>query len=608
MKKLLTLLLAAALLLPCFMTGCNLFEKPEVTTPEATTPEQTTPEATTPEQTTPDTSIEIPPEPLTMKLTSVNVVTGTDMSVAYAGAELLTYLTKKGITVTADGFPIYLSINPELGSDCFKIEASLSENPGMTIQGGDKRGILYAVYQFLEEYAGFRYFTPDLETYTEDDVVIPEGIVMEHDPAIAFRRLTWHSIYSSMEWAVKLGVNFGISLPENLGGQSLDYGSLFVHTIAPLFGTKYPYPTYATNPCLTDPEIFNTVLANLRKELEKNPNMNIVSVSQTDYEQSCYCPNCAKIAEEEGSYSGVWIQFVNRIAEALAEDYPDLIIDTLAYKNTQTPPKNIKPHKNVCVRLCSITCCFTHPLDDPHCPKNKKFHDDLVGWGKICDNVHVWDYTTNFHYYISTFANLGVIRANMQFYAENNVVSMFPQGNSQGKSGEFGELRTYLLCKLMLDPYMTEEEYYAHMDEFLKAYYGDGWMYIRQFIDKTTALAANGGFEIQGDESEGKAVCGQGIYGHPLTAITRSEYLANEKLFDELWTKAELLAGDRVEYVKRSKMQWRLTKLYLHPNAEEAAALIADAKAAGVVWKEGQSNVQSSSDLSKSPYYWSYGG
>jgi hypothetical protein len=184
---------------------------------------------------------------------------------------------------------------------------------------------------------------------------------------------------------------------------------------------------------------------------------------------------------------------------------------------------------------------------------------------------------------------------------------MFPQGNNQGKSGEFGELRAFLLAQLTWNPYMTEEEYYGLMDEFLKAYYGDGWMYIRQFIDKTTALAANGGFEIQGDESEGKAVCGQGIYGHPLTAITRSEYLANEELFDELWTKAELLAGDRVENVKRSKMQWRLTKLYLHPNAEEAAALIADAKAAGVVWKEGLPNVQSSSDLSKSPYYWSYG-
>ena len=603
MKKLLILLLTAAILLPCFMTGCNK-KTPEETTPSESCGVETTPTETT----TPDDPIIPPPEKKELKLTTVKVTSGDDIAEAYACAELLSYLNKKGITSSEDGFPIHVSIDSSLDADCFKIEASLEEDTlGMTVKGGDRRGVLYAVYHFLEEYAGFRYFTSDLETYTADDVVIPEGVVLEHTPVLAARRLTWHSIYSSMEWAVKMGVNFGIGLPADFGGQSLDYGNLFVHTIAPLAGTKYPYPTYATNPCLTDPDNFNTIVANLRKELEANPNINIASVSQSDYEQSCYCPNCAKIAEEEGSYSGVWIYFVNKIAEELEKDYPDLIIDTLAYKNTQKAPKNIKPHKNVCVRLCSITCCFTHPLDDPNCSKNKKFHDDLVAWGKICDNVHVWDYTTNFHYYISTFANLDVIRANMRFYAENNVVSMFPQGNSQGKSGEFGELRTYLLCKLMLDPYMTEEEYYAHMDEFLKAYYGEGWQYIRQFIDKTTKLAANGGYKLDKDEFEGAPVCGQGIYDHPLTVITRLEYLANEKLFDELWAKAEELAGDRVEYVKRSKMQWRLTKLYLHPNAEEAAALIADAKAAGVVWKEGQPNVQSSSDLSKSPYYWSYG-
>lgn len=600
MKKLLTLLLATALLLPCLFCACTP-KTPEVTTPEQTT----TPEATTPEQTTPDTTIEVPPEPITMKLTSVKIVTGTDKSVAYAGAELLSYLTKKGITVTADGFPISIEIDETLGMDSFLIEASLEENIGMTIKGGNSRGVLYAVYRFLEKYAGFRYFTPDLETYTEDDVVIPEGIVMEYTPQILSRRFNWHGASSSIDWLVKNAID-STAIPETLGGAYLNYGGLFVHTIAPLFGTKYPYPTYATNPCLTDPEIFNTVLANLRKELEKNPAMTIASVSQTDYEQSCYCPNCAKIAEEEGSYSGVWIQFVNRIAEALEEDYPDLIIDTLAYKNTQSPPKNIKPHKNVCVRLCSITCCFTHPLDDPNCPKNKKFHDDLVGWGKICDNVHVWDYTTNFHYYISTFANFGVIQKNMKFFAENNVTAMFPQGNSQGASGEFGELRAYLLAQLMWNPYMTEEEYYGYMDDFLKAYYGEGWQNIRAFIDKTTELAANGGYKINGDETEGNAVCGQGIYGHPLTAITRQEYLDNEAYFDELWANALALAGDREEYVARSMMQWRLTKLYLHPNAEEAQKLIDDAKAAGVVWKEGQLNVNPNSDLSKSPYYWTY--
>ena len=603
MKKLLILLLTAAILLPCFMTGCNK-KTPEETTPSESCGVETTPAETT----TPDDPIIPPPEKKELKLTTVKVTSGDDIAEAYACAELLSYLSKKGITSSEDGFPIHVSIDSSLDADCFKIEASLEEDTlGMTVKGGDRRGVLYAVYHFLEEYAGFRYFTSTLETYTEDDVIIPEGVVLEHTPVLAARRLTWHSIYSSMEWAVKLGVNFGIGLPADFGGQSLNYGNLFVHTIAPLVGTKYPYPTYATNPCLTDPDNYNTVITNLRKELEANPAINIVSVSQSDYEQSCYCPNCAKIAEEEGSYSGVWIYFVNKVAEELTKDYPDLIIDTLAYKNTQKAPKNIVPHKNVCVRLCSINCCFTHPINDPDCPKNKTFREDLVAWGKICDNIHIWDYTTNFHYYISTFANLFVIRENMKFFAENNAVSMFPQGNSQGASGEFGELRTYLLCKLMLDPYMTEEEYSNHMNEFLKAYYGEGWTYIRKFIDKTSELASNGGYKLNGEEAEGAAVCGQGIYDHPLTVITRQEYLDNEEYFDGLWAKAKEFAGDRLEYVERSEMQWRLTKLYLHPNAEVAQQLIDDAKAAGVVWKEGLPNVQSSSDLSKSPYYWSYG-
>ena len=155
---------------------------------------------------------------------------------------------------------------------------------------------------------------------------------------------------------------------------------------------------------------------------------------------------------------------------------------------------------------------------------------------------------------------------------------------------------------------MTEEEYYTHMDEFLAAYYGAGWKNIRAFIDKTTALAANGGYVInKEDESEGAPVCGQGIYGHPFTAITRGEYLENEACFDELWAGALSLAGDRAEYVARSMMQWRLTKLFLHPDAERAQQLIDDAKAAGVVWKEGQFNVQPESDLSKSPFFWKYG-
>ena len=580
--------------------------EPEVT---STNPEETSsidPEATEPTTTAPDDPV-TPPEVITeLKLTAVNVTNGEDMAEIYAGAELMAYLQKKGIPNTANGFPIHIVIDSSLKMDSFKIEASLNEDVRMTIRGGNGRGVIYGVYRFLEKYAGFRYLAPGLETQTEDDVIIPDGVVMEHSPQILSRRMNWRSVSGQIDWFLKNGINQP-NISSELGGDYLNYGDYFVHTIGKLSETTYPYPDYTSNPCLTDPEVYETVLKNVRAALAKNPKITIISISQTDVESWCQCPNCSKIAEEEGSLSGLWIRFVNKIAVELEDEYPNVLIDTLAYKHTQAPPKITKPHKNVCVRLCSIKCCFTHPLSDPNCPEGKKFHDDIVGWGAICDNVHLWDYNTNFHYFISTFANFGVLRENMRFFAENNVTSIFPQGNNQGVSGEFGELRAYLIAKLMWDPYMSEEEYYDYMDDFLKAYYGEGWENIRYFINKTTELAANGGYEINDDETEGEAVCGQGIYGHPLTAITRQEYLNYEYLFDEYWALAEELAGDRVECVRRSMLQWRLTKLYLYPNAEEAQKLIDDAKALGVVWKEGKPNVLPESDLSLSPYYWVYG-
>ncbi len=617
MKKTLTLLLVVAILLPCVLTGCNLFNTPAETTPAETTPAATTPtpaETTTeaPAETTteaPETP-EIPPEevidPIT--LTAVNVTYGETLSELYAATELLYYLQQKGVANEEDGLQITLSIDSSLEMDSFKIEANLKDEASMTIVGGNERGVLYGVYRFLEKYAGYRFFTPTLETKTDDPIIIPHGTLMDYVPPFSNRRLTWAVAGTNADWCVKNGINGCDTLLDEMhGGSYLEYGGYFVHTIGALSGTTYPYPVYASNPCLTDPEIYNTVLTNVRNALAANPKINIISISQSDYEGYCHCPNCTKIDEEEGSPAGSWIRFLNAIAEELEDEYPDVIIDTLAYKYTQTPPKLTKPHKNICVRLCSINCCFTHNLDNPECADGKKFHDDIVGWGQICDNIHVWDYTTNFHYYISTFANLFTIRENMQFFVENNVVSMFPQGNSQGISGEFAELRCYLLAQLMWNPYMSEEEYNRHMNEFLAAYYGEGWESIRAFIDKTSELAANGGYKVNGDETEGSAVCGQGIYDHPLTAITRQEYLDNEAYFNELWETAKALAGDRLEFVKRSEMQWRLTKLYLHPNAEEAAQFIAEAKAAGIVWKEGNPNVLPESDLSLSPYYWKYG-
>ena len=61
---------------------------------------------------------------------------------------------------------------------------------------------------------------------------------------------------------------------------------------------------------------------------------------------------------------------------------------------------------------------------------------------------------------------------------------MFQQGNHQTINGEFGELRAYLFGKLLWNPYMSEEEYEQHINDFIKGYYGKGWKYIRRFFDR----------------------------------------------------------------------------------------------------------------------------
>ena len=603
MKKPIILLLIAAMLLPVILSGCNN-TPPTETTFDITTPEPTTPATTTPEETTPDISTpdcgEIITPPVTDNgivdgiLLRATIITGESETEIFAGEELSKYLTQKGVEIAPDAFPIILYTDPTLGDDSFSVDVTLAgEEASMTIRGGNGRGVLYGVYKFLEQYAGVRYFTPTLEIVPEGDIVLKDGNLLAYAPCFEMRRLTWHTVGTNSAWCAKNGINAHDGQGADIYGGKILYGSgLFVHTLGSLSETG---GGASPNPCLSSEQTYQTVLKNLRATLAKDPTVNIVSVSQNDKNEYCHCEACmasyAKYTRdanniEEGGTAGNLLEFVNRIAADLEKDYPDLIIDTLAYNYTQTPPRGIVPRENVCIRVCSIRVCFMHPMTECNDAKGPngitwtrtgEFLPDLLAWGEICDRIHVWDYTTNFAYYIAPFSNFGSIRENMRLYYEHGVRGMFPQGNGQSISGEFGELRSYLLAKLMWNPLMSEEEYYTHMDEFLAAYYGAGWQGIRAFIDLTTELAGNEDSCIN-------------IYEAPLNSITAEEYLAYEEQIEAWWSTAEELAGDRLEYVKRSRLQWRYIQLLLHPDQEACDQFIADVEAYGIRWAESDKN------------------
>ena len=596
MKKPLSFLLAILLLLSAVLIGC----KPETDSNESL-PSQTqsdTPETTTPEETTPGGEVAIPT--LAKELTSVTILAGDTPTEQLAAAELKKHLEIKGVTVGEGGFPITLSIDASLGDDSYHIEgaANVTEEQNneefLNIIGGNGRAVFYGVVRFLEDYAGTRFFTYELETHTEAPVTLPESILINYKPVFEYRYTSWNAMSKDAFFCLKSGMNGNHGgITEELGGRISYAAGLGVHTFDVLSESGYRYPGHGPNPCLSSETVYQTVLKNVRAALAKDPTVNILSVSQNDKEEYCHCDKCAATDAEEGSPAGTLLRFVNRIAEEIEDEYPNVIIDTLAYKYTRKAPLITKPRHNVCVRLCSIECHFNHPLTTESCETCSKFRYDIVEWGKICENIYIWDYTTDFTYYLSFFPNLHVLRENMRFFADNNVKGMFEQGNSQGPSGEFGELRAYLLAKLMMNPYMSEEEYNTHLDEFLAAYYGPGWKNIRKYIDQISALALTGR--------------GHTIYHEPFTAVTQNLYEVLEKSINKWWNATEAAAGDRLEYVQRSRLHWRYMELMIHPNEEKARQLIAEVEGLGMAWREGKYHVDmEKSDLSKKPGMWSY--
>jgi hypothetical protein len=186
--------------------------------------------------------------------------------------------------------------------------------------------------------------------------------------------------------------------------------------------------------------------------------------------------------EEEGSPMGPYLRFANAIADAVREEFPGKAVDTLAYQFTRKPPSGTAPRPNVIVRLCSIECCFSHPLSAPaHVdPRNAEFASDLDGWSKLSERLYVWDYVINYAHSIMPFPNLYTLRPNIRFFVDHGVQGIYEEANYFSKGGELAELRTWILAKTLWDPgYSTDQA----IDEFLEAYYEEAAPPLRRYID-----------------------------------------------------------------------------------------------------------------------------
>lgn len=387
------------------------------------------------------------------------------------------------------------------------------------------RGILYAVYHYLEDVIGVRWWNA-MEEYVPriNDFAIDTTLEMSGEPKAVMRfpvacsfigddprfcvRRRANQLRIAKEWGG--GVNcsprgqchtlFGILPREGLFEQNPDW---FAWSEARQ--KHLPYGQY----CLNNPELLDAFekafiddITRIRADCDaaEEPYPHHFHISMDDTPYDCECPVCREVIARSGSTGNV-LRFVNRMARAAARIWPDVLVETLVYWTYMELPKDgTVPEKNVIIRLANLDIDILHDL---HYKTNTHALEVLEGWSAICKKggnpLCVWDYNINYSSTIvpNTF-RLGSLFRTYEAYG----VSGYFIEHEEPLTSDFWCLKNWLLSHLMENPQADE---YKLADEFLEGYYGPAAEPIRKYLQLAHACNENAGLNMKCVENFTKA-------------------------------------------------------------------------------------------------------
>ena len=333
------------------------------------------------------------------------------------------------------------------------------------------------------------------------------------------------------------------------------------------------------DPCLSDSDTIDLMIKNVKTILNKYPDRDRLWFTQSDGVSYCTCDDCKMIYRTYGRCA-TYIQILQYVGNAIKDDYPNVKLVALAYKYTHlnkyninlsnedyadflskytneryVPSQSLKCPENVIIMYCTDKCCFSHEIgntecDNPSCTAVKAA-EEIALWQQICDHLYIWDYTNGAAYKHQVFPILNLLYDNYHYFSEIGVEGVYVLGDSDDY-GDFGELKSYLVGKLAWNMNMTREEYDNYVNMFLKGYYGEGWRYIRTYLEKTEQLSSANEWNIWGKETWNDV-------------ITREQYIENIDYLDSLFQKALSLCDtqDQTLHINKVYVQVKYIRLNL---------------------------------------------
>ena len=349
----------------------------------------------------------------------------------------------------------------------------------LLIYGGAQRGSMYGVFSFLEDELGVKWLTPKCTVVPSMQKYALPRLDRSEKPALALRYDGHFAVEREPVWSAHNKENMKWNPTQN------DYGNIEAYWNAHTMGQLLPsgeffekHPEYFSlrdgkripngQLCLSNPEVLEICKTRLADVMRKNPLFRIYSLSQNDNFSFCQCQKCTAIAEQYGGQSGLMVWFVNQVADAVRDEFPDKFVGTFAYQYTRQPPKGIVPRNNVVIRLCSIECCFAHPLT-AGCPQNQAFMNDMERWAEIAPHLFIWDYIVDYAQYIAPWPNFQVLGPNIKAFRKNKAIGIYEEAQYQSNGAEFEEMKAWVTTKLLWNPLLDTD---SLVQVFIDGYYG----------------------------------------------------------------------------------------------------------------------------------------
>ncbi len=320
---------------------------------------------------------------------------------------------------------LYIFIGPtRLASSTMESLASMHEGaiyiqtrweniPKLILTGKGAQGVSNALYTFLEDVFGVRWYAPIepyiyIPQYTE--FTIP-SLDIQYDPPLKHRGLVYGSAIPSQSQnpnSPELALYSGWHASMRLGGNQAYFASVMNLWIPPdTYGESDPQ-FYALldgkrntgdvvgswQPCFSNTKLRQVLIEKIKTHLELYPEEQMVPLSpnQTSPELWCQCKACAAL----GNRTDQLIHFANSIATAFETTHPHVYFGVHAFDYLATPPQKQRVHSHVVVMLDPEGADTVRSMFDPDNPDYPKEKELWEAWDAVCDTDNLlkrdWGY------------------------------------------------------------------------------------------------------------------------------------------------------------------------------------------------------------------------